>query len=136
MLQNFFHTVLPQAVTNFTILTFFLVYFGGVLTSASPCVLTMIPVTVGYIGGYNEGNGSSKFRGFTMSLIFVLGLSTTFALFGIIAVMLGKIFGQLGTTWYYVIAVLAIVMGSSTGYGMMRGYNNGTSYNPNVGETI
>ena len=28
------------------------------------------------------------------------------------------------------------MMGSSTGYGMMRGYNNGTSYNPNVGETI
>ena len=114
MLQNFFHTVLPQAVANISILSFILVYFGGILTSASPCCLTMIPVTVGYIGGYNEGSGDdggSRLRGFTMSLIFVLGLSTTFALFGIIAVMLGKIFGQLGTTWYYVIAALAIVMG-------------------------
>lgn len=71
----------------------------------------MVPVTVGYIGGYNEEKGSSKFRGFTMSLIFVLGLSTTFAVFGIIAVILGKVFGQLGTSWYYVIAALAIVMG-------------------------
>ena len=26
-------------------------FIGGVLTSASPCVLTAVPVAVGYVGG-------------------------------------------------------------------------------------
>lgn len=111
MLQQFFSGTLPQAMNHVSLLTFILVYLGGIITSISPCILTMIPVTVGYIGGYSEEKESSKVRGFILSLTFVLGLSTTFALFGLVAVSLGKVFGQLGDNWYYFLAALAIIMG-------------------------
>lgn len=111
MFQEFFRNVLPNAMANISIITFIVVYIGGILTSISPCILTMIPVTVGYIGGYGNEQPTSRIRGFSLSFIFVLGLSFTFAIFGIIAVMMGKVFGQLGNAWYYVIAALAIIMG-------------------------
>lgn len=111
MLQNFFSDILPRVVGNVSPLAFPAVFIGGILTSLSPCVLTMIPVMVGYIGGYGEQKENSRLRGFTMSLALVLGMSVTFAVFGIVAVLLGKVFGQLGKSWYYIIAIVAIVMG-------------------------
>lgn len=111
MLNNFFQNILPQAVSGFSPLTLILVYLGGILTSVSPCILTMIPIMVGYIGGYTGEEETSKIKGFGLSVIFVLGMSVTFSIFGIIAVMLGKVFGQIGDTWYYVLAAIAIIMG-------------------------
>ncbi len=111
MLQNFFAKILPEAVGSFSPAAFIAVYAGGVLTSVSPCILTMIPVIVGYIGGYSGQGEKSKFKGFTLSLFFVLGLSVTFAVFGVVAVMLGKIFGQIGDIWYYILAAVAVIMG-------------------------
>lgn len=111
MLQSFMEKILPQAVGSVSPVAFAVVFIGGILTSLSPCILTMVPIIVGYIGGYSEEKGSSKFRGFAMSLVFVLGLSVTFAVFGVAAVLMGRVFGQLGQIWYYVLATVAIVMG-------------------------
>lgn len=111
MLQNFFDKVLPQSVASFSPISFAVVYLGGVLTSLSPCILTMVPVIVGYIGGYGDENEGSRTKGFVMSTTFVLGMSVTFAVFGVIAVMLGKVFGQIGDAWYYILSAVAIVMG-------------------------
>ncbi len=108
MLETFFNQTLPGFVQNVSAVTFIVVFIGGILTSLSPCILSMIPLMIGYIGGYSE---QSKARGFIMSAVFVLGLSTTFALLGIGAALLGQIFGQIGRGWYYVIAAVAIVMG-------------------------
>ncbi len=111
MLQNFFDKILPEAVGSFSPVAFIAVYIGGIVTSVSPCILTMIPLIIGYIGGYSEKNEGSKLKGFTMSISFVLGLSVTFALLGVIAVILGKVFGQIGDAWYYFLAAVAIIMG-------------------------
>jgi len=46
-----------------------------------------------------------------ISLFFVLGLSTTFVTMGIIAVALGKMFGDIGGGfWKYVIAAICLLM--------------------------
>lgn len=111
MLENFFENILPQIVSDFSVISFIAVYVGGVLTSISPCVLTMIPVIIGYIGGYGDHQEQSKFRGFLLSTVFVLGMSVTFAVFGVVAVALGRVFGQVGDIWYYVLAAIAILMG-------------------------
>lgn len=111
MLNNFFQNILPHAISGISPLSLILVYLGGILTSVSPCVLTMIPVMIGYIGGYTGGEESSKIKGFGLSAICVLGMSVTFSIFGIVAVMLGKVFGQIGNAWYYVLAAVAIIMG-------------------------
>ncbi len=107
-LDYFFSEVIPAVVGQRSILTLFLVFIGGLVTSISPCILSMVPLLVSYIGGYGEGPRS---RGFLLSLSFVAGLAVTFALLGFIAAYFGRIFGQIGAVWYYILAAVAIIMG-------------------------
>ena len=89
-------------------LAFGAVFLAGVLSSASPCVLATIPLVVGYVGGYADGDRSKAFR---YSLAFVLGLSLTFTVFGAAAGLLGTMSGTLGGWWYVVAGIVALVMG-------------------------
>jgi cytochrome c-type biogenesis protein len=107
-LDRFFSVTLPGVVDERSAVTFLLVFLGGLITSISPCILSMIPLLVGYIGGYSEG---SKARGFTLSFSFIAGMSLTFAIMGFVAAYFGRVFGQVGTVWYYVLAAVALVMG-------------------------
>ncbi len=59
-------------------------FIGGLLTSLSPCVFPMIPLTVGYLG-----KQSSKRK----VLLFFFGQLMAFTLLGFLAVKLGEVFG-------------------------------------------
>jgi len=71
-------------------LAFFAVFIGGLISAASPCVLAAIPLIIGYVGGYSEGN---RKKAALFSLVFVLGLSITFTLLGAAASVMGKFLG-------------------------------------------
>lgn len=73
------------------------VFAAGVLTSFTPCVYPMIPVTVTYIGGAAAGN---RRRAVTLSTIYVLGLALVYASLGVITALLGRTFGQFTRTWW------------------------------------
>lgn len=107
MLESILSSI-NQSMGTGSFIAFFLVYIGGVITSISPCILSMIPVLIGFIGGYGQ---TSKFKGFFLSLAFVLGMSVTFALLGLLAASLGLVFGQIGKGWYYILSLVAIIMG-------------------------
>ena len=83
-------------------------FLGGVISSASPCVLAMIPLVIGYVGGYAEG---SQKKAIQYSLMFTLGLTITFTVLGVIAGVLGRLFGDIGGFWYYVLPPVAILLG-------------------------
>ena len=83
-------------------------FFGGVVSSASPCVLAMIPLVIGYVGGYSEG---SQKRAIQYSLMFTLGLTITFTILGVIAGALGSLFGDVGGFWHYVLPPVVILLG-------------------------
>ena len=83
-------------------------FLGGVISSASPCVLAMIPLVIGYVGGYAEG---SQKKAVQYSLMFTLGLTITFTVLGIIAGALGRLFGDIGGFWYYILPPVAILLG-------------------------
>lgn len=83
-------------------------FLGGIISSASPCVLAMIPLIMGYVGGYSEGSHKKAIQ---YSLVFVLGLTITFTVLGIIAGALGRLFGDVGSFWYYILPPVAIVLG-------------------------
>jgi cytochrome c-type biogenesis protein len=83
-------------------------FLAGVISSASPCVLAMIPLVIGYVGGYA---GSSQRKAVQYSLVFVLGLTITFTFLGIIAGTMGRLFGDVGSFWKYVLPALAILLG-------------------------
>ncbi len=65
-------------------------FVWGLLASLTPCVYPMIPVTVSVIGA---GSGGSAVRGFFLSLLYVLGMSLTYAAFGVAAAWTGELFG-------------------------------------------
>ena len=78
------------------------------MSSASPCVLAMIPLVIGYVGGYAEG---SQKKAIQYSLMFTLGLTITFTVLGVIAGAVGRLFGDVGGFWYYVLPPVAILLG-------------------------
>ncbi len=83
-------------------------FLGGIVSSASPCVLAMIPLVIGYVGGYSEG---SRKKAIQYSIVFTLGLTITFTALGIIAGTMGRLFGDVGGFWYYVLPPVAILLG-------------------------
>ena len=83
-------------------------FLGGIISSASPCVLAMIPLVIGYVGGYAEG---SQKKAIQYSLVFTLGLTITFTGLGIIAGAMGRLFGDVGSFWNYVLPSVAILLG-------------------------
>lgn len=107
-LETFFSETIPRVVEQRSLLTLALVFIGGFVTSISPCILSMVPLLVSYIGGYAEGPRS---RGFMLSSSFVIGLAVTFAVLGFVASYFGRIFGQVDAVWYYILAAVAIIMG-------------------------
>ena len=89
-------------------LAFFAVFVAGLVSAASPCVLAAIPLIIGYVGGYSEGN---KRKAAIYSLVFILGLSITFTLLGAAASLMGGFFGFMGRWLYVGLAVFAVLMG-------------------------
>jgi len=83
-------------------------FLAGVVSSASPCVLAMIPLVIGYVGGYAEG---SQRKAVQYSLVFVLGLTIMFTILGIIAGFMGRLFGDVGNFWKYLMPAVAILLG-------------------------
>jgi cytochrome c biogenesis protein CcdA len=84
------------------------VFAAGLIAAFSPCVLVTIPMIIGYVGGYAEGDIK---KSFSFSLAFVVGLSITFTVLGAIASFMGTLLGDVGGFWKYVLAAIAIIMG-------------------------
>lgn len=99
---------IEQIVTVYPVIAFGAVFLAGIISSASPCVLATIPLVVGYVGGYADGD---RKKAFLFSLAFIMGLSITFTAFGAAAGLLGTMFGMMGRWWYAALGVVAVVMG-------------------------
>ncbi len=99
---------LSHSLTENPLLAYLGVFLGGILSSSSPCVLATIPLVIGYVGGYSEGD---RRKALLYSLTFILGLSLTFTILGAIASLIGGLFGMISRTWYFVVGGIAIVIG-------------------------
>lgn len=89
-------------------LAFLAVFIGGLISAASPCVLAAIPLIIGYVGGYSEGD---KKKAALYSLVFILGLSITFTVLGAAASAMGQFLSFAGQWLYIGLAVIAVTMG-------------------------
>lgn len=99
---------IPSIIQNQRGIAFIAVFLGGIISAASPCVLAAIPLIIGYVGGYSEGN---RKKAALYSLIFILGLSITFTLLGAAASAMGQVLSFAGKWMYLGLAVVAVTMG-------------------------
>jgi len=93
-------------------LAFVLVFLGGILTSFTPCVYPVIPITIGYIGGASKGK---PWRGLRLSALFALGIAIVYSSLGLLAAATGTLFGAVSGSPIVniIVAVVFAVMGFS-----------------------
>ena len=99
-----------QYITTNPWLAIVAVFVGGILTATNPCVLAMIPLMMSFVAGRREEKpGILRALGF--SLVFVLGLSITFTVMGMVAALAGKMYGDVSGAWNWIVAAVCVVMG-------------------------
>ncbi len=103
---------LSNALESGSFLAFLIVFLLGLLSSLTPCVYPMIPITISFIGARS---GSSKFTGFIQSCWFVLGMALVFSSLGVIAAATGGVFGAVGQSPAFLIglAVIFLILATS-----------------------
>ncbi len=79
-------------------------FIGGVLTSASPCVLAAVPVAVGYVGG----QAVTPRRSAVLALAFVAGMNIALLAMGLAAARLGLLLGSLPGPWSVAVGLLVV----------------------------
>ncbi|HLA29230.1 MAG TPA: cytochrome c biogenesis protein CcdA [Syntrophales bacterium] len=99
-------------IADSSFLAFPAVYLGGILISFTPCVYPVAPITIAFIGAHSAG---SRWKGFRLSLVYVLGLALTYTFLGGIAALSGRLFGQIqANPWtYFFLANVCILVGLS-----------------------
>ena len=107
----------PELLSTRPLAAIPLLFLAGVLTSLTPCVYPMIPITAAIVGGQSVAAPASRGRTALLTLTYVAGLATVYAGLGVLAGMTGTIFGTVSANpWLYfamanvlILAALAMV---------------------------
>ncbi|NTV74476.1 MAG: hypothetical protein HGA66_09740, partial [Holophaga sp.] len=85
------------------LLALVVVFLAGMGASLTPCVYPMIPITMAIIGAKSQSvsrtgeagteKGGGKLKGFSLSLVLVLGMAVTYTVLGVVAARSGATFG-------------------------------------------
>lgn len=76
-----------------TFFAFLFVFIAGILTSLTPCVYPMIPITLAVLGA--KGQSHSHWKGFLISFCYVTGIGVMFSSLGVLAATSGRLFGSM-----------------------------------------
>ncbi|MFQ5823036.1 MAG: cytochrome c biogenesis protein CcdA [bacterium] len=71
--------------------TLLIIFFGGLALNLTPCVYPIIPITISFFVGQASGKIS---KSFLLALIYVIGISITYSLLGVLAAMTGGLLGS------------------------------------------
>ncbi|MBN8550674.1 MAG: thioredoxin family protein [Deltaproteobacteria bacterium] len=96
----------PDFESGSALTQLFAAFNAGILTSLTPCIYPLIPITLAIFGCCKE---VSRRQRFFLALCYVLGIAATYTLLGVISAKTGGIFGSfLSNPW--AIAVLSILL--------------------------
>ena len=89
-------------------------FFAGVLTSLTPCIYPMIPITAAIVAGSEAQAGDQRrprLRPLLLTLTYVVGLALVYAALGLFAGLSGTMFGRISTNpWlYFLMANLLVI---------------------------
>lgn len=106
-LYNLFSTGLQSGNAQLILLA--ASFLGGVVASISPCSLAMLPIVIGYIGGYTQQSVSKTV---VQLFSFIFGTAIVFTIIGIICALTGHVFISFaGNYFMLVIAAILMIMG-------------------------
>jgi cytochrome c-type biogenesis protein len=94
--------------------SFGLAFLAGVVSFLSPCVFSLVPAYIGYLGGRAVGGEvteNNRFVTFTHGLAFVLGFSLVFITFGVVAGAFGNLLFDLRFILAKVGGLVVIIFG-------------------------
>lgn len=97
---------LDELLRSSLLLSFLSVFIAGILTSFTPCIFPMLPITISILGYHADKN--SRMTNFSRSLAYVLGIAITYSSLGVAAALTGSLFGSMLTN-KYVLAFLVIL---------------------------
>jgi thiol:disulfide interchange protein DsbD len=95
-----------KALRRGTLPALLFVFVVGFLTSLTPCIYPMIPITLAVLGARSRGH--NKRRSLALSVTYVLGIAMTYSLMGVIAASTGALFGS-ALSNAYVVSALALI---------------------------
>jgi thiol:disulfide interchange protein DsbD len=95
---------LSEALASSPLLAFAAMFGAGVLTSLTPCVYPMIPITSAVIAG-TAREQQPKSRTIGLTLTYAVGLATLYAFLGALAGVSGQLFGTVSASPWARIAI-------------------------------
>ena len=96
------------------ILALIFAFIGGLLSSLTPCVYPMIPITVAVIGAKEQ---TSKLQSLKLGVLFALGIAITYATLGLFAASTGRLLGTALQNQFVIIFVATVF--TTMGLGMI-----------------
>ena len=100
---------LAQALSSSPLAAAATLFGAGLLTSLTPCVYPMIPVTAGLLAGSARA-GASRRRTAGLTLAYVLGVAVFYALLGALAGATGRLFGTVASNPWVRLAVANVFL--------------------------
>ncbi len=88
---------LSDSLAHSPLLAIATLFGAGVLTSLTPCIYPMIPITAGILAGAGGENGT-RARTVGLTITYVSGLAMLYALMGLIAGLSGSLFGAVAAS--------------------------------------
>jgi cytochrome c biogenesis protein CcdA len=82
-------------------------FVGGALTAMNPCVLVMVPLLIGFIGGMDEE--MNTWKAFLFTLVFIVGFSVELAILFTVGLAAAPFLQS--QYMVYVVAVICVLLG-------------------------
>ena len=110
--QMFDGTGLGETLAQSPLLALVTLFGAGLVTSLTPCVYPMIPITASVLAGSAEQN-APKSRVIGLTLTYALGLALLYATLGLVAGLSGSLFGTVSASPWTRLAIgnLLLVFG-------------------------
>lgn len=111
LLQSLLNAQAGSVGLSQAMLAIAIAFIGGILTSFTPCVYPMIPITVGMVGGFSGGKRASWRELSIKGFCYVGGMTTVYSFLGVAAGLTGKVFGSFTNTpkWYFGLGLIIIL---------------------------
>lgn len=103
LLNNF-----SNLISNNVYIALAVSFLAGIVSSFSPCILSTLPLVIGYVG---EAGVKDKKTAFKYSLFFSIGVVVTFTALGVTFSLLGRFMNITGKWWYLVLGVIMLLVG-------------------------